>query len=198
MLAWNTPGNAPSKMRRLELAAILPDNFDMSYYSIQPDFYNSYYKRIRDGFMTKIGKNFNKVVRPDIGYHKDYKVGNYNFEEFSIKNQYDIFKEQDFDFKQVVQQNFTFTSMDWKHVLTGWVPKNFMDYSLDESRFGHCDTEHEGALSPTSGGCAVGGSAGYSVKMVSSDYLRSQELQLGGEGAGAGPLLNPPPAEGDF
>ena len=201
ILAWNPKTDAPSTMRRLELAAIAPDAFDIAYYSIEPDYYNVYYKRIRDGYLRGPGSNFNKSFRPDIGYHKDYRNGSENYEEFSVRKQMLVLEDQDLNLP--VKEKFTFTVMDWKNLLTGWIPKGLSDYSLNPDRFGKCSSPAEGSDNfapspPTSGNCVVGGSTGYSVKMVSSDYLKAQTLILGGEAAGAGPLKNPPPPDEEF
>ncbi|WII72699.1 Tad domain-containing protein [Bdellovibrio sp. 22V] len=205
ILAWDSKTNRPSAMRILETAAILPDQFDITYYSIEPDFYHLYYKRIRDGYFQGPGKGFNKSFRPDIGYHRGYKQGSYNFEEFSIKNQYETVKDPGdvVNTNGLIKDQFTFTTMDWKHMLTSWAPKTLNDYSLDTNKLGKCQIPATGSdknnpQPATSGNCVVGGTTGYSVKMVSSDYLRSSELTLGGEAGGSGPLLNPPPADDEF
>lgn len=201
IMAWDSQRGGPSEMRKLEMAGILPDAFDIAYYSIEPDFYHNYYLKIREGYLKGPGKTFNKMFRPDLGYHKGYKVGAYNFEEFSVKNQFEILKDEGLNIPYKDQLTYMLT--DWKSALTSWAPKNLTDYSLDTSRFGKCQTEPKGSdtnnpTPPTSGNCVVGGSTGYSVKMVSSQYLRSSELFLGGDGGGAGPLRNPPPADDEF
>jgi hypothetical protein len=67
---------------------------------------------------------------------------------------------------------------------------------LDETRFGKClkaPVKNGNDSVPTSGDCVVGGRTGYSVKMVSSEYLNSGDLDLGGENTGPGKIINPPP-----
>lgn len=205
LLAWDSNTDSPSAMRVLETAAVLPDNFDIAYYSIDPDFYHNYYLRIKNGFLTGPGRGFLREVRPDIGYHRNAVRGNYDFEKFSIKDQYKIVQDTNdvTNIRSVIKNEFTFLTEDWKNNLTSWAPKDLMDYSLDPAKFGKCDTvppgsENNDPKPPTSGNCVSGGTTGYSVKMVSSDYLKSSELKLGGDGAGAGPLLNPPPSDEDF
>jgi hypothetical protein len=192
ILAWDKSNNAPSKMRNLELLAILPDTFDMAYYSIEPDFYRNYFGRLNKGFLAGVGKSFisnGNSLRPDIGYHKGFKRGQYNYEEWSVKDQYAAIKDS--GMPDVVDKEFTFLSEDWRHLLTGWTAKSLTDYSLNTDYLGHCvDTEDPSP--PTSGNCVVGGSTGYSVKMVSSSYLKSEIKDLGGKGA-SGPIINPPP-----
>ncbi|MGZ3773560.1 MAG: TadE/TadG family type IV pilus assembly protein [Pseudobdellovibrionaceae bacterium] len=209
ILAFDTVKQQPSLMRLLEVSAILPDTFDNTYYSIDPDFYHNYYLRLRDGFFKQgpgLDYASKNLFRPDIGYRKNFTKGSYDFEKFSVKDQFEFVNNSDGDvvnLKSLMKDQFTFTLSDWKHLLTGWVPIGLMDYSLDTSKFGKCDALPLGAEKndpkpPTTGNCVVGGSTGFSVKMVSSDYLRSSNLQLGGDNSGTGPLNNPPPAEGDF
>jgi hypothetical protein len=205
LLAWDHVFDAPSAMRVLETAAILPDSFDIAYYSIDPDYYHSYYLRIRDGYMKGPGKGINRVFRPDLGHRKNTKKGPYDFEKYSVKDQYKTIDDPTdvVRTKELIKNQFTSITQDWMHALTAWAPKNLMDYSLDTTKFGRCQTLPNGAEDndpkpATAGNCVYGGTTGYSVKMVSSDYLRSSELKLGGDNAGAGPLLNPPPDDSDF
>jgi hypothetical protein len=85
-------------LRAVEISAIVPNQFDIAYYSIDPDFYNNYY--------TKIYNNFNEIknasgysgflrqdmVRPDFGA-KDVDAGSnqsstpLNEKTFSVKDQ---------------------------------------------------------------------------------------------------------------
>jgi hypothetical protein len=192
ILAWDKANDAPSKMRNLELLAILPDNFDMAYYSIEPDFYRNYFGRLNKGFLAGPGKAFfskGNVLRGDIGYHKGFKRGQFNFDEWSIKDQYAAIIDS--QMPDVVTKEFTFLSEDWRHLLTGWMAKSMTDYSLNTDYLGRC-ADKEDPSPPTSGNCAVGGTTGYSVKMVSSSYLKSEIRNNGGAGA-SGALLNPPP-----
>lgn len=190
ILAWDAPSDAPTGMRQLELSAIVPNAFDIAYYSIEPDFYHNYYTRMRDGFIAKVGTRVIKQFRPDIGYHKGYTRGEYKLSEFSVKDQIaEVEKMRDEDLP--VKSVFHYTVTDWKNLLTGWGNIGFKDYSLNAKTFGNCTTEPLAGV-PNPGNCVVGGSTGYSVKMVSSDWLNS-ELQLGGENTGKNKILNPPP-----
>ncbi len=199
MLAWSDETKAPSRFRNLELLAILPDQFDMAYYSIEPDYYHNYYTRIKNKFIPKVVPSFDKEVRPDLGYHKDYNQGGVNLNEFSVKDQYKVLKNREIQELSIdLDQKLTYISKDWKNVLTGWADNGFLDYSLNTGKLGKCITEPkyngETPDPATSGNCIVGGSTGYSVKMISSDYLNS-ELQLGGDNSGKGKIKNAPPSD---
>jgi hypothetical protein len=194
ILAWDSGQNSYPKMRDLEIAAILPDQFDLTYYSIDPDFYDNFYLKIANDY-TKRVPGFTYLVRPDLGA----RLGDSAREKFSIKEQYEVLKRVATTDPQIDEPKVDFdtkllyVAKDVYQVLTSWVGKDLMDYSLDEERFGKCLTTPDGNdKAPTSGNCVVGGRTGYSVKMVSSDYLKGNDLELGGEGTGPGKLLNPP------
>lgn len=198
LLAWNTNyGDKSSDMRFLELSGIIPDAFDTTYYSIEPDFYNNYYERITTKFLPKM--NFDRQFKPDLGFHKD-KEG---FNNYSIKDQ----------IRDVLTKNSTqkihldleagglsYLLKDWTHLLTGWSESNLEDYALDEKHFGKCEKFPQNAKAdgtgiptpPAIGNCIGGGRTGYSVKFISRDYLKSEDLPLGGKGVAPGGILNPP------
>lgn len=206
LLAWDHQNDGPSRMRFLELSAILPDPFDMAYYSIEPDFYHNYYTRLRDGFLKGVGSGYfgeNKELLGDIGTHKGANKEGIDWDKFSVKDQYAAVSKN-FFIKQVVDipSKLTYISQNWQDVLTSWAPISLMDYSLDPAKFGKCQVTPRGADSgvaevPNPGNCVVGGTTGYSVKMISSDYLKRSDLELGGEGV-RGAILNPPPADDEF
>ncbi len=188
IMAWSV--DRPSEMRKLEMSAVVPNAFDIAYYSIEPDYFNNYYTRLRDGFVKKVGTGVANSLRPDIGYHQGFKAGAFDLTQFSVKDQ--IAEVGNIvEAKLPVKAKFTFTVQNWKNLLTGWGSKSLKDYSLNPGTFGNCTAEPLNGV-PNPGNCVVGGSTGYSVKMVSSDYLNS-ELQLGGENVGKGKILNPPP-----
>ncbi|MCB0369766.1 MAG: Tad domain-containing protein, partial [Bdellovibrionales bacterium] len=82
ILAWNNEDDKESGMRELEIAALAPDQFDLAYYSIEPNFYANYYKKLRDGLIKKIGLD-EQFLRPDLGA----RVGDPKLEKFSVKDQ---------------------------------------------------------------------------------------------------------------
>ncbi|WP_232468881.1 hypothetical protein [Bdellovibrio bacteriovorus] len=206
LLAWDHSGDQPSRMRYLELSAILPDPFDLTYYSIEPDFYHNYYKRLENGFLKGVGSGYyaeNKELLGDIGTHKGSTKEGINWDKFSVKDQYKAVESNSFMKKYVdIAGKLTYISTKWQDVLTSWAPVSLVDYSLDPAKFGKCTITPRGADTgepevPNPGNCVSGGTTGYSVKMVSSDYLRRTDLELGGVGV-RGALLNPPPEDSEF
>lgn len=202
-LARNKSAGADkTPMRDLELAAISPDPFDMAYYSIEPDFYHNYYQRLKKGLMAKRGGlQAPQMLRPDLGAI----IGDSKLEAFSVKDQILRVKSQLGNnplSNYRVEDRQTYISLDWKNTLTGWADKSLIDYSLDTTKFGRCifptrfdDSNGQALKPPTSGNCVGGGSTGYSVKLVSSDYLNRSDLKLGGDAVGSGALSNPPPSD---
>jgi hypothetical protein len=122
-----------------------------------------------------------------------------NLEEFSVKDQFKVLKSKEIQTLALdIDQKLTYLSKDWKNVLTGWADNGLLDYSLNTEKLGKCTVEPkydgETPVPPTSGNCIVGGTSGYSVKMISSDYLNS-ELQLGGDNSGKAKIKNAPPSD---
>lgn len=200
ILAWNNEANSYPRMRDLEIMAILPDQFDLTYYSIDPDYYHNYYLKIANEYIKKV-PGFDYLVRPDLGSRLNST--DKDMVEYSIKDQYKryekiktddpLIKEPKVDFKD----RLMYVATDVYQVLTSWVGKSLEDYSLDTTKFGKCTTTDADRTKggPTSGDCASGGRTGYSVKLVSGDYLQAQDLELGGENGGTGALLNAPPSD---
>jgi len=85
------------------------------------------------------------------------------------------------------------------HMLTGWTHNDeYGDYrNFPDARFGNCDefddnfTQNANNPKAPAGCVGKGGRSGYSVKIVSPDYLRTS-LPLGGTGQN-GTIMNPPP-----
>lgn len=199
IMAWDGRNNRPSRMRELEMAAVLPDQFDMAYYSIEPNFYDKYYNRIKDGFLSKVGNSYYGERREflgDLGTHKGYTGSEANYDQFSVKDQYQVVTNSEAVRDMDLDNQLTYISRSWEHVLTSWAPRSLMNYGLDTSKLGRCTSYPEPGI-PTSGNCIAGGSTGYSVKMVSSTSLRDEFRNIGGEGV-SGRILNPPPEDDEF
>ncbi len=198
ILAWDSVTDGYPRMRDLELMAILPDMFDITYYSIDPDYYHNYYLKLTNEYIKKAPGSFKYVIRPDLGVRMN--SSDKALSEYSIRDQYKRYEKvktmdpQADEPKVEFETKLIYIATSVYQVLTSWIGKDLMDYSLDAERFGKCVSKPEDLLKggPTSGDCINGGRTGYSVKMVSTDYLRSQDLDLGGEGGATGGILNPP------
>ncbi len=194
-LAWDSQLNQPPLMRNLEIAAIAPDQFDTANYSIDPDFYNNYLRKIEAAY----GSGMNFLLRGDLGSRMQ---GSAQDKRFSIRNQIDILKDTT---KQMVDWNnkLTYYLNDFAQLLTSWQQKSPDEYVVDQSRFGKCLDNGNGVKQDdekffASGSCKVGGRTGYSVKIVDGKFLKNdvngtpQDYELGGKNQN-GRIRNPPP-----
>lgn len=204
-LAWNPFGRNTAErepwIRNYEIAAVAPDLFDASYYSIEPDFDRAYrLKNPSNPFRLRRDFGF----RPDqpnngFGIYDQMEVAGQNGSQFlgengSPRNAFHILRSSG--------------DGGWARVLTGWIPNGAFEYmdpgkpetfpvgSSQNPRFARCAQRTKGEMpsSGVPGSCKQGGRTGYSVKIVAREYLQSSSLQLGGAGT-AGPIRNPPPPE---
>lgn len=193
-LAWGMASNGYPAMRDLEVAAIAPDLFDITYYSIEPDFYHNYYNGKLSKLFTTGSEAF--ILRLDHGGRMNEEK---RVQEFSVKDQVDVLKKMGQALEIDVQPNdvgykagLTYFVTDPNHVLTSWIAKDLVDYDIDSERFGKCKVQPLSG-EPNPGNCVEGGRTGFSVKLVSEDFIYADDLKLGGDGASAGSIKNPPP-----
>lgn len=202
ILAWSDR-DPDKKMRDLEISAVVPDIFDLTYYSIDPDFYNAYYVGRLEKYLQKhpIGGGFR--LRHDLGS----RLSGFTLEggrpslAFNIKDQLDVAEK----IRGISSDGY---GIDWGNklmyalvgskqfgnLLTGWISTpDLSKYEFDTNRFGRC-LEEADKDAPVPGGCRQGGRTGYSVKLISSDYL-NETHRLGGEGSASAKILNPPDAD---
>lgn len=192
VLAWNSGSNASVPLRELEVGFVIPDQFDITYYSIEPDFWRNYATRIqkRPDFASL-------AVRGDLGFRRG---GGDVWETMTTIDQLQVGLG-----RSVYDYNNTLSYYIGKNrnpanafveALTSWHMNQPGDYSLVADRFGNCP---EAAVIPKDstsvdmavpGNCLAGGRTGYSVKLVDGEFLQGSNLELGGQGQ-TGPLQNP-------
>lgn len=185
VLAAN-PGGSSSvpQIRKLEIAAIAPDLFDATYYSVEPNFVGNYFGKLRTNRSSfRIPTSI--PVRSDLGH-----IG--NISEYSVQMQMDLARSDS------LQRSEAYYFLREKaHLLTGWLPgPGTYNYGVDASlgNFGRCARNDDGFRDKNPGSCVAGGGrTGYSVKLINRDALRSSGHQIGGNGVGASSILNPPP-----
>lgn len=163
----NYPG---PPIREIEVAAIAPDLFDITYYSIDLDSIKNYIQKSIDGGLIQ------KAKAP-------FDIGSFTDNPKTIATQIDAVKAH-------ASTSAFWMVRDPDHLLTGWAPSGAYKYNFPEEVFGKC-IHDSSDVAPVPGKCAIGGRVGYSVKIVSEDYLKSDKLPLGGEGV-VGPISNPP------
>ena len=194
-LAWDKDLNKTVPLRDLEIAAVAPDQFDASTYSIDPDFYNNYLLKIQKGY----GSKFNFLLRGDLGSRMQ---GSDAEKRFSIRNQIENLKDTQKEMIDWTSQ-LTYYLNEFAQVLTSWQQRTPDSYVLDDTRFGKCDQDMEVKQTGdektfTMGSCKVGGRTGYSVKLVDGSFLKNSvngtetSYELGGKGQ-SGRIENPPP-----
>jgi hypothetical protein len=199
-LAWDIdnnrliPGTVPHLIRQAEIAAVAPDLFDATYYSIDPSYFLNYQKLFEkdpnrfDGALPPL-LGYQLKVPPDIGGRNLSQVA-----EFNVQNQIATVVTGDGIDKSLLAADGAFWFIrKWEHLLTGWASHDAQDFStFPSARFGRCDKAAPASVM-IPGACAMGGRTGYSVRFVSRAYLLRGNWQVGGEGGGEGPLRNPPP-----
>jgi hypothetical protein len=200
VLAWDNQANLHPRLRDIEVAAVAPDVFDITNYSIEPDFSRTYLKRFNaNAFSRPTGgmwSHMTEFPRGDLGS----RIGVAELKEFGIKDQVELVRDSAI-FELTDPAGLFYLVLKWMQTLTSWVPGQSGDYSLSQSKFGNCDKYWTDSdyKQPVPGACAGrGGRTGYSVKLISRKILdpntaSSNALPLGGVGAGEGAILNPLP-----
>lgn len=175
VLPPNIKGTPEPWIRQYEIAAIAPDLFDITYYSIDPRFFQMYGSKAVNSFGEGV------KLRADLGSRDGAN--------FNVDQQVELARS-------LTDPGFNFYVVkDWKHLLTSWAPRGIGLYDFPDAKFARCDySVPAGSPDIVPGSCQGGGRTGYSVKLVSPEYLLRPDLELGGPGQ-AGPILNPPPQD---
>ncbi len=183
--------------RQWEVAAIAPDLFDTTYFTILPSYSEDYFGKIKTILESQ---NQGHIVRGDLGWRADFTPTgpppHTSLTRHQITDIWDILKNQD------PQGQFSkpfYKLKDLSFLLTGWNPpkvkyQSETDYrQIQNSNFGTChkwdrDIAHENLQKRVAGACVEGGRTGYSVKMISRNYLEGL-----GTATGTGSLSQPNP-----
>lgn len=186
ILAWDGVSNSGPEVRNFELAALAPDLFDITYYSIEPNFTKNYLEKL-EANKAKIGIPGDVPIRSDLG-HNGTVVPTY-----SVQEQMKVAQDKS------LQRNEAYYFVRQKsHLLTSWLPgAGAYNYEVQASleNFGKCALADDSLKFTNPGSCVAGGGrTGYSVKLVNRDALLSNQHKIGG-GAAADAILNPPPTQ---
>lgn len=222
-------------MRDIELSVVAPNQFDVTYYSIEPDFHSNYVTKLTTATVQKIagatGTPSPVPTTPlDFGNRKAAMfAGGTPVTFFNVRQQLEVthklFKEAYTDIVGIngnsdpaMRFGLDVIASRQASVLTGWT---FLNLTMDGYKnfpapgksgkysmlFGTCDKvlnpwsdiyrapySDKADLPPVPGNCVSGGRTGYSVKLISSDILRSTRKfeNLGGPGQD-GEIKNPVP-----
>jgi hypothetical protein len=190
-LSWDEDNDQAPRTRAYELASMAPDLFDITYYSIEPNFYDNYFLAINsDKTKGALGVGSNVPVRPDMGYRPG------SIEKFNVQLQMEAAKGVSTGTPIHIPQAFYFIR-DKAHLLTGWMSGPNYGYAgnfstIDPDYFGQCRNPDDGMAISQPGSClSKGGITGYSVKLLSREALEDSEWPMGGVG-NTGSILNPP------
>ncbi len=184
-----------SNARQYEIAAIAPDLFDVTYYSIQSNFGRRY--------LPLLQSNRQKLAIPDGAYPRGDLGVRGNDEQFSVQDQIDVANGRGIKVNplknlppsQIQAPDAFWYVREHEHLLTSWVHNDTYGqyFAFPDERFGKCAQSDERFQMRAPGGCMdMGGRAGYSVKIVSPEMFETA-LPLGGSGQSTGKILNPPP-----
>lgn len=180
--------------RAKELNALAPDIFDIYYYSVDSNFHQNYLEgKLDTWLMNEAQYNFIKHSNPkiwrDLGYIQSSQ------QDFTVQKQLTESTRKNLG----PQSFFALESGNERGralLLTSWVPgDDVMDYRSPASgpvagRFGKCKKFYGSQKYNVPGECLEGGGrVGYSVKIVSKDYLRASDHNMGGD---SGSIANPP------
>lgn len=223
-------------MRDIEISVVSPNQFDTTYYSIDPDYFTNYANKLQGAVIQKIvtatGTSPAPLLPLDFG-HRRVQVDGIP-PKFNVRNQmqvtHDMFKMAANEIASIngsagepVRFALDVLATRQSSLLTGWTFLNLSTtgYSTFPSAdatggkytmlFGTCDNnpvlnpwtndykapyELDGTLPPAPGNCVTGGRTGYSVKLISSELLRSGKVfdNLGGPGT-TGQIKNPVPED---
>jgi hypothetical protein len=184
ILAWDG-GGAP-EVRNLEIAAITPDLFDVTYYSIEPNFVENYLPRLQAN-RDKLKIPSSTPVRPDLGFNGSGQP------RFSVQQQMELAEG-----KSSRRSEAFYFIRNRAHLLTAWLPApGPFQYDVGGAmqNFGACLLADDKLKFKNPGSCVAGGRTGYSVKLVGRDSLMASGHPVGGNSTG-GSLQNPPKGEG--
>jgi hypothetical protein len=183
--ADGSPGGPP--IRGYEIAAIAPDLFDITYYSIEPNFTKNYWEKLRAN-RARFNIPYDVPIRSDIGSFSPELPGYSVQEQMAQARQKGLQKSEAFYFVRAKA-----------HLLTSWLPgAGTYNYGVKESleNFGKCTVPDDNKRYTNPGSCiAGGGRTGYSVKLINRDSLFSNQHKIGGPKAAPAGILNPPPAD---
>ena len=149
----NGPNVDNSYMRDIEMTVVAPNQFDLTYYSIDPNFHETYFVEKMDknsafaNIQNATGMSGNKIIFPkDFGYNEKLIAKNSIPKNFSVRHQlqvvHDIFKKNVNDILKinpVIDTNdkdssgrsyfFTYIPKFQSSLLTGWTFNDFKDFT---------------------------------------------------------------------
>jgi len=191
-LAWDWEFDRPPTARNYEIAAIAPDLFDITYYSVEPNASVHYQGKLNVN-RQRIGISDSTLILFDLGSHpKDpSELG------IGVQRQMQIAQSPPgVIYGNLHRPDSYYFVRSKEHLLTGWThpsSKTGLFSIFPEDRYGRCFSADDNISPKNPGSCVSGGRTGYSVKLISRAQLLGNQFFLGGQDAPAGAIRNPPP-----
>lgn len=210
-LPFDSFQNTGGPLRGIETAAVAPDLFDITYYSIDPNFMgegqtsvgSSNGARLRlslNRMKQTVGAGFDDVTV--LGDHGSRQGAGSTLEQFSVSRQ--IVLANGDGGPSIFRPEAAWFVRDRAHLLVDWVHNDSFEVQPDPfnavnlTRFGRCPEFDDGRPVRAPGSClggpTGGGRSGYSVKIVSKRFLEGA-MRLGSQQDGASIIENGPPAD---
>ncbi|MES2962445.1 MAG: Tad domain-containing protein [Bdellovibrionota bacterium] len=182
--------------RQAEIGAVTPDVFDATYFSIDPNFFQNYFQKANasgrySGMSPVLGRPARTVS--DVGSRVGHPVLGPQTVESQIGSSFNGGGSTPSGLDpSLTNGDLRYAIKDWRHLLTGWTLPKAQVFTFPDATFGKCDkVAPPEVMIP--GKCAQsGGRVGYSVRLLSRDYLLSDKWNVGGDGVGPSSILNPP------
>ena len=180
--------------RKWEMAAVAPDLFDVTYFTILPYYNHTYFPKIRNLLSANLD-----YVRGDLGTYRDSsgfkgtsileQVGGYG----TIPTIWTGINSLGPSIHRLERPFYKIKNLNL--LLTGWNPPkrkyggNDYEAVSDKINFAKCskwvhdilDSSRSATKGKIANGCIYGGRTGYSVKMISPNWLRGLEDQVNQE-----------------
>ncbi|MCM2280235.1 MAG: Tad domain-containing protein [Bdellovibrionaceae bacterium] len=185
-IAWNSQAGTRPKLGAAEIAAVAPDLFDVTYYSVEADYFGNYYWLS----LTPDRRRYRQEALPNQFSDLGADVSVPGFQAFNVKNQVEVAVPN-------IEQGAYWMVRDPAHTLTAWTQKGAVDFGFPNNHFGRCHAAPNKQVGqpPTLGDCIAGGRTGYSVRLVHREFLMFGAHRLGGADGASAPLRNPPPSD---
>ena len=188
--SYGSPLAKSDSAKQWEIAAVAPDLFDVTYFSIMPSYMETYFPILEDIFGTgKIPRDFDNGPAGASGQAQGIRrqlAATKTTPDDGGKDVWPLnFNTTNPAFRTLDKPFYVIKELD--HLLTGWNPPKTKytqstNYGeIGTSYFGECTTWDTGiATNPKNyiaNGCVLGGRTGYSVKMVSKAALAAISAQ---------------------
>jgi hypothetical protein len=191
-----------ARFREQEMAAVAPDLFDITYYSIDPNADRVYTSLARSNPSRYgiTGAPFGDLgSRQNLNDMRDKNISSQILSAVGTNGSGGAIDG-------TLLASVYWVVRDWHHLLTSWAPNRAANFNFPVDRFGKCAGE---ALpsAPLPGRCVAGGRVGYSVRLIAREHLNAASnydtsglggWNIGGDGVAAGPILNPPGLDAEF